>query len=151
MFVPEAPQAIPVGFDVSLPNFLFEALDVSITSVVSTNCCCAVAVTSLPELVVTLHVPVPLQNSPDHPVNLQVEFELAVNTTLVPSGNILLHVEPQFIPEGLDETTSEVHVPAFLIDKLLTLTNLAVTDLAELIVTEHVAVVLVHPVQPLNM
>jgi hypothetical protein len=74
-----------------------------------------VAVTVRAALIVTVHIPVPLQ-SPDQPVNVDPLLGVAVSVTEAPEVKLAEHVPPQLIPLGL--VTVPVPVPLFETDRL---------------------------------
>ena len=49
---------------------------------------------------VTMHVPVPVQPPPDHPVKSSSPSGVAVRVTTVPYAKLVAHVAPQVIPAG---------------------------------------------------
>jgi len=71
-----------------------------------------VAVTALAALMVTEHVPVPVQ-APDQLAKVEPVPAAAVNVTTVPLEKLALQVAPQLIPAGL-LVTVPVPVPAFV-------------------------------------
>lgn len=96
------------------------------------------AVTDLAALMVTEHVPVPLQ-APLQPANVEPAPAVAVSITLVPFLKFAEHVPGQSIPAGLLVT-----VPLPVPDKLtvnakLVLPRIAFTKLAALTVPIPVA------------
>jgi phage tail protein X len=108
-----------------------------------------VAVTALAALMVTLQVPVPVQ-APPHPANVEPEPTTAVSFTTVPLLKFALQVLGQVIPLGLlvtlpDPVPANVTESAKVVAEVL---NVAVTDLAALIVTLQVPVPLQAPLQP---
>jgi phage tail protein X len=108
-----------------------------------------VAVTDLAALMVTLHDPVPLQ-APPQPANVEPEPATCVRVTTVPLLKFALHVLGQLIPVGLLVIVPDP-VPASVTERAKVVTvvlNVAVTDLAALMVTLHEPVPLHAPVQP---
>jgi hypothetical protein len=108
-----------------------------------------VAVTDLAALMVTLQVPVPLQ-APPQPANVEPEPATCVRVTTVPLLKFALHVLGQLIPVGLLVIVPDP-VPASVTERAKVVTvvlNVAVTDLAALMVTLHEPVPLHAPVQP---
>lgn len=91
-------------------------------------------------------------HAPDQFENTDPDDGVAVRVTTVNFGNTFAHVEPQFIPTGLDVTTP-VPVPDFEIVKVnADCMKLAVTDLNESMVTEHVGPLPAQaPDQPLKL
>lgn len=82
------PQLIVPTFDATVP------LPVTVTLsayVCSTNC----ALTERACDIVTWHVPVPLQPSPDQPLNVQPVSGDAVSVTTVPAVYLLVQLAPQ--------------------------------------------------------
>jgi hypothetical protein len=69
-----------------------------------------VAVTPCAELIVTVHVPVPLHPAPLQPVKVEPVVAAAVRVTLVPVLKLVLQVAPQLIPVG-EEVTVPLPVP----------------------------------------
>jgi hypothetical protein len=138
-----APQLIPAGLLVTVPVPVPALVTASVKLVtVVLN----VAVTASAALIVTEHVPVPVHPAPLQPVNVDPAVAAAVSTTTCPLVKLAEHVAPQLIPAGL-LVTVPVPVPALVTAsvKLVTVVlNVAVTDSAAFIVTEHVPV----PVQP---
>ena len=65
---------------------------------------------------VTVHVPVPEQPPPDHPVKVEPDEGVAVSVTIVPGSYNSLQSVPQLIPEGSLVTVPEP-VPGFETDK----------------------------------
>jgi hypothetical protein len=102
------------------------------------------AVTDAAAFITTVHVPVPEHPPPDQPLNIEPDAGAAVSVTELPAAKVAEHVAPQLIPAGL-EVTVPLPEPAVVTVSRLPLTlNVAVTDCAALIVTEHVPV----PEQP---
>ena len=108
--------------------------------------------TDVAALIVTLHVPVPVQPPPLQPVNVEPAAGVAVRVTTVPLVKPVEHVAPQEIPAGAlvmlplpapDFATVSVNEDC---------TNVAVTEAAAFIVTVHVPVP-VHPppLQPVKV
>jgi len=109
-----------------------------------------VAVTDLAALMVTVHVPVPLQ-APLQPANVEPEAAAAVRVTEVPLLKFAVQVLGQLMPLGL-LVTVPLPVPASVtVNAKVTKLNVAVTDLAALIVTVHVPVPVQAPLQPANV
>lgn len=107
-----------------------------------------VAVAVLFEVIETLHVPVPEQPLPLHPVNTDPNAGVAVKLTGVYTIYVAEHVEPQFIPP-ISEVTVPLPVPVFAIFKVYSiLANEALTVLLLSIVKLHVPVPLQSPVNP---
>ena len=69
-----------------------------------------VAVTDFAAVIVTEQVFVPV-HAPDQPVNVEPAAGIALNTTVAPRTKVVVHVVPQSIPDGVDETDPEP-VPA---------------------------------------
>src|SRR5207237_514574 len=94
-----APQSMPAGLDVTVP------LPVPALLTDSGNVWrVKVAVTVVAALIVTLHVPVPVQPPPLQPANNEPDADVAVNVTTVPASYEAEHVAPQSMPAGLDVT-----------------------------------------------
>ena len=86
-----------------------------------------VAVTDLAALIVTEHVPVPVQ-APLHPANVEPDAGEAVSVTAVPLLKFALHVLGQLIPLGL-LVTFPLPVPARVtVNGKVTMLKVAVTD-----------------------
>jgi len=101
-------------------------------------------------LMVTVHVPVPLQPLPLHPVNVDPEAAVAVRTT-GPSAKFALHVAPQLIPAGA-LVTVPAPVPAKVtVTGYVVRAKVAVTACACVMLTEHVPVPEHAPLQPVNV
>jgi hypothetical protein len=96
-------------------------------------------------LTVTLQVPVPEQPPPDHPVNVECGFGVAISVTCVPWSNRALHVEPHEIPTG-ELLTDPDPLPAFETVSLRWAANVAVTSTSAFTVTVQGDVVPVHVV-----
>jgi len=106
-----------------------------------------VAVTDLAALMVTEHVPVPVQ-APLHPANVEPDAGDAVRVTTVPLLKFALQVLGQLIPLGL-LVTFPLPVPASVtVNGKVTMLKVAVTDLAALMVTEHLPVPVQAPPHP---
>jgi hypothetical protein len=134
-----APHEIPAGFDVTVP------LPVPAFATVSVNCCSVnVAATDTAASIVTMHVPVPVQPPPLHPLNTESDAGAAVNVTIVCALYVAVQLAPHEIPAGLDVTVP-LPVPAFAtVSMNCCSVNVAVTDTAASIVTTQLPV----PVQP---
>jgi hypothetical protein len=91
-----APQEMPVGALVTVPLPAPVLLTVSVTL-----CWANVAVTDWAALIVTVHVPVPVQPAPLQPVNVEPVAGVAVNVTAAPVVKDAEHVVPHAIPAGL--------------------------------------------------
>src|SRR6267142_1996575 len=103
-----------------------------------------VAVTVCAALIVTVQVPVPVQPPPLQPVKAEPAAGVAVSVTAVPLANEAEHVVPHEIPAGV-LVMVPLPVPVLLtVSAKLWSANVAVTDVAALIVTVQVPV----PVQP---
>jgi hypothetical protein len=75
-----------------------------------------------------MHVPVPEQPAPLHPVKVEPDAAVAVKMTIVPSLNDAAHVAPQLIPAGALVTDPEPD-PAFVTVSVCVISvNVAVTD-----------------------
>ena len=72
-----------------------------------------VAVTAFAPLIVTEHVPVPLQAPLQPAKNEPPAAAVAVRVTVVPCANVAEHVAPQLIPAGVLVTVPEP-VPDFV-------------------------------------
>ena len=69
--------------------------------------------TDVAALIVTLHVPVPVQPPPLQPVNVEPAAGVAVKVTAVPLANAAEQVAPQETPAGALETVP-IPAPAFV-------------------------------------
>jgi hypothetical protein len=139
-------QLIPVGLLVTVPDPV--PADVTERAKVVTVVL-NVAVTDLAALIVTLHDPAPLQ-APLQPAKVEPEPATSVRVTTVPLLKFALQVLGQVIPVGLLLTVPDP-VPAKVTERAKVVTvvlNVAVTDLAALMVTLQVPVPLHAPVQP---
>jgi hypothetical protein len=106
-----------------------------------------IAVTLLAWVMVTRHVPVPLQ-APVQPVKAERYPGVAVRVTSEPYPKLALHVLPQLMPLGL-LVTVPVPVPDFETVKLnIWSVKIAVTSRAWVIVTLQVPVPVQAPLQP---
>jgi 3D (Asp-Asp-Asp) domain-containing protein len=113
--VPEAmlalqvlPQVIALGLEVTVPEPV-----PALVTVRAKVCTPKVAVMPCAELIVTVHVPVPLHPAPLQPVKAEPALAAAVRVTLVPLLKMVLQVEPQVIPLGAEVTVPEP-VPLFV-------------------------------------
>lgn len=103
-----------------------------------------VAVTLSAALIVTTHVPAPLQPAPLQPSNDEPEPGVAVSVTCEPELKSAVQALPQLIPSG-ELTTVPLPAPASVtVNANCTLLNVAVTDCAELMLIVQVPV----PPQP---
>jgi len=83
-----------------------------------------VAVTFFGASMVRVQVPVPVQ-SPDQPLKVYPVAGVAVSVTEESTGKGALHVEPQLIPEGLEDT-----LPPPAMETAIVGLTIAVTDLS---------------------
>ena len=104
---------IPAGELVTVPV----APPESDTVVESVACEAKFAVTNAFAFITTVHVPVPVQAPPLHPVNTLPLAGDAVKVTLVPELKLTEHVAPQLIPAG-ELVTVPLPVPAFDTDSV---------------------------------
>jgi phage tail protein X len=133
-------QLTPDGELVTVP--LPETLTLSVYWV-----CANVAVTLCAPFIVTTQLPTPLQ-APPQPLKPQPFAGVAVSVTCVAEAKFALHVDGQLIPAGELVT---VPLPVTLTDNATFCTNVAVTDAAAFIVTEHPALPLQAPPQLLKV
>jgi hypothetical protein len=134
-----APQEMPAGALVTVPLPVPDVVTLSVK-----DDCTKLAVTVWAALIVTVHVPVPVQPPPLQPLNVEPAAGVAVKVTAVPLANPAEQVAPQEMPVGA-LVTVPLPAPALLtVSVKLCWANVAVTDWAALIVTVHVPV----PVQP---
>jgi len=133
------PQEMPVGALVTVPT------PVPVLFTVSEKLCSVnVAVTVCAALIVTVHVPVPVQPPPLQPVNVEPAVGVAVNVTAVPLTNGDEHVVPQEMPAGALVTVPDP-VPALVTVSVKACSvNVALTVCAAFTVTVQVP----EPVQP---
>jgi hypothetical protein len=75
------------------------------------------AVTALAPDIVTAHAPVPEQDPPLQPANLEPATGVAVSVTTVPAGKGALQAAPQLMPAG-EETTVPEPVPARVTERV---------------------------------
>jgi len=111
-----------------------------------------VAPTAFAELRVTVQVPVPVQ-APFQPVNVEPVAGVAVRRTVVPPVNEATHVVPHEMPVGA-LVTVPLPDPVFVTvsENELGSVNVAVTEVAALIVVVHVPVpAQPPPLQPANV
>jgi hypothetical protein len=94
---------------------------------------------------VTVHVPVPEQPPPLHPVNVDPVAGVAVRVTIAPSLNMATHVGAQPIPVGALPTLPEPVPLSVTVRVCVIIVNVARTDSSALMVTMHVVDV---PEQP---
>lgn len=103
------PQLMPEGLLVTVP---VPAPALSTVSGMGEAVRLKVAVTDFADLRETVQVAaLPLQ-APDHPANLDPDFEVSVSLTDVPELNFAPQVDPQLMPDGL-LVTLPCPVPAF--------------------------------------
>lgn len=100
------PQLIPDGVLLTVPLPLPANVIVSV-AMVELN----VAVIDVFAFIVTVHVPVPLHEAPDHPPNTEFVPGLAVSVTCVPAAKLTLQAVPQLIP-AVELVTVPVPAPA---------------------------------------
>lgn len=100
------PQLMPAGVETTVPT-PEPALVMLSVLVPRVN----VAVTFVAAVIVTVHVPVPVQPPPLQPVNVEPAFGSAVSVMVVPSENASVQSLPQLIPLGA-LTTLPTPVPA---------------------------------------
>lgn len=119
------PQLIPDGLDVTVPVPL--PLRTTVRRLTAN-----VAVTVFAASIVTMHAPVP-EHAPPQPVNAFFALGVGVSVTTVPNAKSALHVLPQLIPAGDDDTLPP------LVTETVSVTgrglNVAVTDFAASMVT----------------
>lgn len=110
-----------------------------------------VAVTDSTALIVTTQLPVPL-HAPLQPANVEPEFDVSVKVTCAPLAKFAEQVLGHRIPDGLLDTVP-LPVPAGVTvnANVVVVLNVAVTDFAAVIVTEHVPVPVQAPLQPANV
>src|SRR5580765_6700546 len=96
-----------------------------------------VALTERFALIVTVHVPLPVQPLPLQPEKAEPVAALAVSVTELPFANGAEQVAPQLIPAGLDVTVP-VPLPAVAIVSVrVGAVNVAVSALSAPIATVH--------------
>ena len=131
------PQLIPAGLLVTVPVPVPALLTVKVKLLVVVL---KVAVTPSAALMVTEHVPVPVQPAPLQPANVEPVAAAAVSTTTCPLVKLAEHVAPQLIPAGL-LVTVPVPVPALRTVRvsLLPVLKVAVTVTSDVTIgTTHV-------------
>jgi len=140
-----APHEMPAGEleIVPLPAPAFVRLSVK-------GCSANVAVTLWAALIVTVQVPVPVQ-PPLQPVNVEPVAGVAVSVTAVPLANAVEQVAPHEMPVG-ELVTVPLPVPAFVTARVNGCSaNVAVTEVAAVIVVVHVPVPVQAPLQPVKV
>ena len=129
--VPQAmPDALLTTVPVPVPVFVIDSM-----LVVGRSEKLAVTVVSAPN--VTVHVDVPLQPPPFHPIKTEPWAAVAVSVTALPVANGAAQVVPQLMPDGLVVTTP-APVPAF--ETASTLAGMKVAVTAALAVPDTVQV-----------
>jgi hypothetical protein len=103
-----APQARPAGALLTVPVPVPDFVTPSVK-----DDCKNVAVTVAAALIVTVHVPVPVQPPPLQPLNVDPAAGVAVNVTAVPLANPVEHVAPHDMPAG-ELDTMPAPAPALL-------------------------------------
>jgi hypothetical protein len=136
------PQIIPAGEEVTAPPPRPFSVTVKLYWI-RVN----VAVTAWTALIVTVHVPVPVQ-APLQPVKVELASGIAVSVTPIPAVNNALHVAPQVIPAGEDVTVPPPVPPLVTLTLYWIRVKVAVTVWAALIVTLQLPVPLHTPFQP---
>ncbi len=139
-----APQLIPAGLDVTVPEPAPVLETVSLNLAVGSRS--KVAVTDLAEVIVTRHLFSPLTESqPDQATALVLAPGVPVSVTAVPWSKLAEQVAPQLIPAGELVTVPEPVPFLVTVSRCCSSANVAVTDFASDIVTLQVPV----PEQPL--
>jgi hypothetical protein len=111
-----------------------------------------VAVTACAARIVTVQVPVPVQPPPLQPVNVEPAAGAAVRVTTVPVLKEVEQVAPQEIPAGALATVPAPDLATVSAKDDCDCMNVAVTEVAAIIVTVQVPVpVQPPPLQPVNM
>jgi hypothetical protein len=142
-----APQEMPAGALVTLPLPVPEFVTLRVK-----DDCTKLAVTVWAALIVTVHVPVPVQPPPLQPLNVEPAAGVAVKVTAVPLANPAEQVVPQEMPVGALVTVPPPAPALLTVSVKLCWANVAVTAWAALIVTVHVPVpVQPPPLQPVNV
>src|SRR2546428_9355959 len=90
-----APQETPAGALVTVPLPAPALLTVSVK-----DCGAKVAVTEVAALIVTVHVPLPVQPPPLQPLKMEPAAGAAVKVTAVPLAYAAAQVVPQAMPAG---------------------------------------------------
>ena len=104
-----APQEMPAGALVTLPLPVPEFVTLSVK-----DDCTKLAVTVWAALIVTVHVPVPVQPPPLQPLNVEPAAGVAVNVTAVPLANAAEQVAPQEMPVGALVTVPKPFPPRMM-------------------------------------
>jgi hypothetical protein len=145
------PQEMPAGALLTVPLPVPDFVTVSAKEVVGNV---NVAVTEVAALIVTVHVPVPAQPPPLQPVKVEPVAGVGVKVTTVPLVKACEQVAPQEMPAGA-LVTVPLPVPDFVTvsaKEVVGNVNVAVTEVAALIVTVHVPVpAQPPPLQPVNV
>src|SRR5213083_245721 len=134
-----APQAIPAGLLVTVP-----APAPALVSVRVKDGTANVAVTEVAAFSVTMQVPVPEQPPPLQPEKVEPAVGVAVKVTEVPLANAAAQVVPQAMPAGALVTVPLPTPLELTVSVKDWIANVAVTEVAALIVTVQVPV----PEQP---
>jgi len=96
------PQLMPAGFEVTVPVPLPARVTVTGNVLRSKR-----ALTLVLAVIVTVHVPVPVQPLAVHPANVDPFAGAAVSVTAVPPVYVSLQSVPQLMPAGLEVTLPE--------------------------------------------
>jgi hypothetical protein len=125
-----APQLIPAGVLLTVPAPVPALVTVRVKLLVVVL---KVAVTPSAALMVTEHVPVPVQPAPLHPANVDPLAAAAVSTTTCPLVKLAEHVAPQLIPAGLLVTVPVPLPPGVIVSVKLVLAPIVALALAVLL------------------
>lgn len=115
-----APQSMPAGLLVTVPE------PVPVLPTVTVRTISKVAVTVVSALIAKVHVPVPVQPPPLHPVKVELAPAVAVRITDVFGPKPAEQVAPQSMPPGLLVTVPEP-APALITVRILWTGALGVT------------------------
>jgi hypothetical protein len=112
-----------------------------------------VAVTLSAALIVTAHVPVPVQPAPLQPANVEPELAAALSVTVLPLLKFALQAVPQLMPPGTLVTVPVPLPPFVTLNTNCVAVNVAVTLSAAVMSIVHVPVPLqaALPLQPVNV